>query len=39
MGSIISAKCNCGFEKEMPLGGGMRDFMTYYYFWESYEER
>ncbi len=29
MGSIISAKCNCGFEKEMFLGGGMQNFTTY----------
>lgn len=29
MGSIISAHCDCGYEKgEMFLGGGMRNFTT-----------
>ena len=29
MGALISAKCGCGFEKRMALGGGMRNHLTY----------
>ncbi len=29
MGSIVIAKCGCGFERQMYLGGGMRNFETY----------
>lgn len=29
MGSLIKAHCDCGLEREMFLGGGMRNFTTY----------
>ncbi len=29
MGSLISAKCKCGFEKKVALGGGMHSHLTY----------
>ena len=29
MGSIVKALCGCGYEKEMHLGGGMRNFTTH----------
>lgn len=29
MGSLISAKCKCGYERRMALGGGMRNHLTY----------
>jgi hypothetical protein len=29
MGAIVMAKCDCGFRREMLLGGGMRTFATY----------
>lgn len=29
MGSLITAKCECGFDKRMALGGGMRNHLTY----------
>jgi hypothetical protein len=28
MGSIITARCDCGYGEEMYLGGGMLDFTT-----------
>ena len=29
MGSLISAKCKCGYDRRMALGGGMRNHLTY----------
>ncbi len=29
MGSVIKARCDCGFEREMLLGGGMRNSTTH----------
>jgi len=29
VGSLISAECECGFERSMALGGGMRNHLTY----------
>ena len=29
MGPLISAKCKCGYERRMALGGGMRNHLTY----------
>ena len=32
MGSSVSAKCPCGLDVEIAVGGGMRDFETTCYF-------
>ena len=32
MGSQVAAKCECGVEAEIPIGGGMMDFTTTCYF-------
>jgi rRNA maturation endonuclease Nob1 len=32
MGSSVSAKCSCGLEVEILIGGGMRNFATTCYF-------
>ena len=29
MGSIVSAACDCGYETEICVGGGMRNFTTH----------
>lgn len=29
MGSLVEATCKCGFNREMLLGGGQRNFQTY----------
>jgi plasmid stabilization system protein ParE len=31
-GSTVAAKCSCGVEVEIPIGGGMRNFATTCYF-------
>ncbi len=28
MGSVVKAKCDCGYRREMALGGGMMNFTT-----------
>ena len=32
MGSQVRAKCQCGLDKSISIGGGMRNFMTTCYF-------
>jgi hypothetical protein len=32
MGSSVRGKCPCGFDFEVPMGGGMRNFSTTRYF-------
>jgi hypothetical protein len=32
MGSEVIAKCRCGFDTRISIGGGMRNFMTTCYF-------